>query len=152
MRGPIGGWFAWDGGTPALLVGGGTGVVPLVAMVRHARATGREDLLRVAVSARSLAELPYAEELQAAGAVVVTTREAHGIRPAARLTAPTCCRCGSPGRPRSSAARPGSPGRRRTCSSVWGSRRRRCGWSSSAPAAAEAGGGSARAARATAPV
>jgi ferredoxin-NADP reductase len=87
VRGPIGGWFAWDGETPALLVGGGTGVVPLVAMVRHARATGAADLLRVAVSARTLAELPYADELLAAGAVVVLTREAHGIRPAARLTA-----------------------------------------------------------------
>lgn len=87
VRGPIGGWFAWDGATPALLVGGGTGVVPLVAMVRHARMTGREDLLRIAVSARTLAELPYAEELVAADALVVTTREAHGIRPAARLTA-----------------------------------------------------------------
>jgi ferredoxin-NADP reductase len=56
-------------------------------MVRHARAIGRLDLLRVVVSARTLAELPYADELVAAGAVVVTTREAHGNRPAARLTA-----------------------------------------------------------------
>ncbi|QNG39281.1 oxidoreductase [Geodermatophilaceae bacterium NBWT11] len=87
VRGPIGGWFAWDGETPALLVGGGTGVVPLVAMVRHAVATDRLDLLRVAVSARTLAELPYADELVAAGAIVVLTREQHGIRPAARLTA-----------------------------------------------------------------
>jgi ferredoxin-NADP reductase len=87
VRGPIGGWFVWDGVTPALLVGGGTGVVPLVAMVRHARDLGRLDLLRLAVSARTLAELPYAEELAAAGALIVTTREAHGIRPAARLTA-----------------------------------------------------------------
>ena len=87
VRGPIGGWFAWDGAGPALLVGGGTGVVPLVAMVRHAVATDRLDLLRVAVSARTLAELPYADELLAAGAVVVLTREPHGIRPAARLTA-----------------------------------------------------------------
>ena len=87
VRGPIGGWFVWDGEEPALLVGGGSGVVPLVAMVRHAREIGRLDLLRVAVSARTLAELPYADELVAAGAVVVTTREAHGIRPAARLTA-----------------------------------------------------------------
>jgi len=87
VRGSIGGWFAWDGETPALLVGGGTGVVPLVAMVRHAVATDRLDLLRVAVSARTLAELPYADELVAAGAVVVLTREQHGIRPAARLTA-----------------------------------------------------------------
>jgi ferredoxin-NADP reductase len=86
VRGPIGGWFVWDGEEPALLVGGGSGVVPLVAMVRHARALGRLDLLRVAVSARTLAELPYADELVAAGALVVTTREAHGIRPAARLT------------------------------------------------------------------
>jgi ferredoxin-NADP reductase len=87
VRGPIGGWFVWDGATPALLVGGGTGVVPLVAMVRHARDLGRLDLLRVAVSARTFAELPYADELAAAGALIVTTREAHGIRPAARLTA-----------------------------------------------------------------
>jgi ferredoxin-NADP reductase len=87
VRGPIGGWFVWDGATPALLVGGGTGVVPLVAMVRHARDLGRLDLLRVAVSARTLAELPYADELAEVGALIVTTREAHGIRPAARLTA-----------------------------------------------------------------
>jgi ferredoxin-NADP reductase len=87
VRGPIGGWFVWDGAGPALLVGGGTGVVPLVAMIRHARDLGRLDLLRVAVSARTLAELPYADELAEAGALIVTTRETHGIRPAARLTA-----------------------------------------------------------------
>jgi ferredoxin-NADP reductase len=87
VRGPIGGWFVWEGEAPVLLVGGGSGVVPLVAMVRHARAIGRLDLVRVAVSARTLAGLPYAEELRAAGAVVVTTREAHGVRPAGRLTA-----------------------------------------------------------------
>ena len=87
VRGPIGGWFVWDGDEPALLVGGGSGVVPLVAMVRHARATGRLDRLRVVVSARTLTELPYADDLVAAGALVVTTREAYGIRPAARLTA-----------------------------------------------------------------
>ena len=37
VRGPIGGWFAWDGTTPALLIGGGSGVVPLIAMLRLAR-------------------------------------------------------------------------------------------------------------------
>jgi len=87
VRGPIGGWFVWDGETPALLVAGGYGVVPFVAMIRHARELGRLDLLRVAVSSRTLAELPYAEELREAGALVVLTREAHGIRPAARLGA-----------------------------------------------------------------
>ena len=37
LRGPIGGWFVWDGDdtTPVLLVGGGSGVVPLMAMMRH---------------------------------------------------------------------------------------------------------------------
>src|SRR5262245_8237640 len=33
VRGPIGRWFVWDGGEPALLVGGGSGVVPLMAML-----------------------------------------------------------------------------------------------------------------------
>jgi ferredoxin-NADP reductase len=87
VRGPIGGWFVWDGATPALLIAGGYGVVPFISMVRHARAIGREDLLRIAVSARTMAQLPYADELVAAGALVVLSREAHGIRPAGRLTA-----------------------------------------------------------------
>jgi ferredoxin-NADP reductase len=87
VRGPIGGWFVWDGETPALLVAGGSGVVPFIAMLRQARALGREDLLRIAVSSRTMAELPYADELAEAGALIVLTREAHGIRPAGRLTA-----------------------------------------------------------------
>jgi ferredoxin-NADP reductase len=87
VRGPIGGWFVWDGETPALLLAGGYGVVPFIAMLRHARSLGRSDLLRIAVSSRTLAELPYAEELLDAGALIVLTREGHGIRPAGRLTA-----------------------------------------------------------------
>jgi ferredoxin-NADP reductase len=87
VRGPIGGWFVWDGETPSLLVAGGYGVVPFIAMLRHAKALGRESLLRIAVSSRTMAELPYADELLEAGALIVLTREAHGIRPAGRLTA-----------------------------------------------------------------
>jgi ferredoxin-NADP reductase len=87
VRGPIGGWFVWDGAMPALLVGGGFGVVPLVAMLRTARDLGRTDLLRIAVSARTLDSLPYADELMAAGALVVLTREPYGERPAGRLAA-----------------------------------------------------------------
>jgi ferredoxin-NADP reductase len=86
VRGPIGGWFVWDGETPALLLAGGFGVVPFVAMLRHARRIGRTDLLRIAVSSRTLAGLPYAGELLEAGALIVLTREAHGIRPAGRIT------------------------------------------------------------------
>ncbi|TQN37407.1 ferredoxin-NADP reductase [Blastococcus colisei] len=97
VRGPIGGWFVWDGETPALLVAGGFGVVPFIAMIRHARDLGRLDLLRVAVSSRTLAELPYAEELVDAGALVVLTREARGIRTAGRLTAPDLVPLWEPG-------------------------------------------------------
>ena len=86
VRGPIGGWFVWEGERPALLVAGGSGVVPFVAMLRAARELGRTDLLRIAVSSRTLAGLPYADELVEAGALLVLTREAHGIRPAGRLT------------------------------------------------------------------
>jgi ferredoxin-NADP reductase len=86
VRGPIGGWFVWDGETPALLLGGGFGVVPFVSMLRTARELGRTDLLRIAVSSRTLTGLPYADELTEAGALLVLTRMPHGIRPAGRLT------------------------------------------------------------------
>jgi ferredoxin-NADP reductase len=86
VRGPIGGWFVWDGTTPALGVAGGSGVVPLVAMLRHARFIGRTDLLRLAVSARTPHDLPYADELLAAGATVAFSRFAPpGGRAAGRL-------------------------------------------------------------------
>jgi ferredoxin-NADP reductase len=97
VRGPIGGWFVWDGESPALLVAGGYGVVPFVAMLRHAEAIGKADLLRIAVSSRTLAELPYAQELMDAGALIVLTREPHGIRPAGRLTAPDLVPLWEPG-------------------------------------------------------
>jgi len=88
VRGPIGGWFVWDGRSPAVGIGGGTGVVPLVAMLRHARDLHTVDGLRLAVSARTRAELPYADELLEVGAVVALSREAASSgRAAGRLTA-----------------------------------------------------------------
>jgi ferredoxin-NADP reductase len=75
IRGPIGGWFVWNGDQPAIGLGGGSGVVPLIAMLRHARHIGKESLLRLAVSARTQADLPFADELAAAGALIVLTRE-----------------------------------------------------------------------------
>jgi ferredoxin-NADP reductase len=98
IRGPIGGWFVWDGTTPALLVGGGSGVVPFLAMIREARRLGRTDLLRVAVSSRTLIELPYAMELMDAGALIVLTREPYGDRAAARLMAHELMSLWEPGR------------------------------------------------------
>ena len=85
LRGPVGGWFVWDGERPAVGVAGGSGVVPLVSMLRHAADLGRPDLVRLVLSARTLAEAPYREEL--AGQRVLTTREAHAGRPARRLGA-----------------------------------------------------------------
>ena len=88
VQGPIGGWFVWRGASPAVGVAGGSGVVPLVAMLRHAVAVGGTELLRLAVSARTLADLPYADELTAAGASLALTRQAApGGRAAARLAA-----------------------------------------------------------------
>ncbi|MGI3783245.1 MAG: FAD-binding oxidoreductase [Janthinobacterium lividum] len=87
VRGPIGGWFVWRGTTPALAVGGGTGVVPLVAMLRHARAVGATDLLHLVAAARTWADLPYGDELREAGAVLALSRATlPGGRPAGRLT------------------------------------------------------------------
>ncbi len=76
VRGPIGGWFVWRGSEPAFLVGGGSGVVPLMAMLRLARREGRSHLLRLIVSARSPADLYYADELPGAETTVVYTRAA----------------------------------------------------------------------------
>src|SRR6478672_2925556 len=47
VRGPIGGWFVWDGTTPALLIGGGSGVVPLMAMLRLARGTSAHGIVHL---------------------------------------------------------------------------------------------------------
>ena len=83
LRGPIGGWFTWAGDVTAVCVGGGTGVVPLVAMLRHARRLGVADRLRVCAVGRTRESLPYADELIAAGAFVALTRENLGVRVAA---------------------------------------------------------------------
>jgi len=89
VRGPIGGWFVWEGTTPALLVGGGSGVVPLMAMLRLARRTGQADLVRLVVSVRSPDHLYYADELPGPETTVVyTRRKPPGMaRPVGRLTA-----------------------------------------------------------------
>jgi ferredoxin-NADP reductase len=109
VRGPIGGFFVWDGDTPALLVGGGSGVVPLMAMLRLARRTQRADLLRLVVSARGPDDLYYADEIAGPETTVVFSRVAppDATRPAGRLAttdiAPllradeTVYVCGSPG-------------------------------------------------------
>ncbi|HEU4658706.1 MAG TPA: ferredoxin reductase [Capillimicrobium sp.] len=67
VRGPIGGHFTWsaDEGGPLLLVGGGSGLVPLMAMLRHRAARRSDAEARVLISARSRAEALYVAELAA---------------------------------------------------------------------------------------
>ena len=89
VRGPIGGWFVWDGESPALLVGGGSGVVPLMAMLRLARKTGRNDLVRLVVSVRTPDDLYYANEIAGPETTLVYTRATPPgfTRPPAHLAA-----------------------------------------------------------------
>ena len=65
LRGPIGGYFAWDASLPGplQLVAGGSGVVPLRAMLRHWVAAGRPVAARLLYSARVLDDAIYREEL-----------------------------------------------------------------------------------------
>jgi ferredoxin-NADP reductase len=67
LRGPIGGWFVWDGTdtAPVLLVGGGSGVVPLRAILRHHAASGSTVAMHLVYSARTLADVIYRRELEA---------------------------------------------------------------------------------------
>ncbi len=67
LRGPIGGHFMWcveDGG-PVLLVGGGSGVVPLACMLRHRAARASAVPTALVYSARTAADLIFGEELRA---------------------------------------------------------------------------------------
>lgn len=75
VRGPIGRWFVWGGTTPSLCVAGGSGVVPFVSMMRYARRTGAQPLLRVVASAQTRDRLPYVDELEQHGAFIALTRE-----------------------------------------------------------------------------
>jgi ferredoxin-NADP reductase len=74
VRGPFASYFVWRGEAPALLVGGGSGVVPLMGMLRHRRRTMPELAMRLIYSVRSAADVIYAEEL-ADDALLTYTRE-----------------------------------------------------------------------------
>jgi ferredoxin-NADP reductase len=87
VRGPIGGWFVWRGDTPVLLIGGGSGVVPLMAMLRLARRAARSDLVKLVVSSRSPDDLYYGAELPGPETTIIYTRSAPpgSPRPPGRL-------------------------------------------------------------------
>ena len=66
VRGPIGGYFVWDAssGGPLLLVAGGSGLVPLMAMLRHRAAAGAKIPARLLYSSRTLEDVIYRQELE----------------------------------------------------------------------------------------
>src|SRR5207253_6565040 len=66
VRGPIGGYFVWDRSIdgPLLLVAGGSGIVPLMAMLRHRAVAGVKDPARLLYSARTNEQIIYGQELE----------------------------------------------------------------------------------------
>lgn len=75
VRGPLSGFFAWPGDRPALLLGAGSGVVPLMSMLRHWRKAGLSVPLRLLVSARTPSDLIYADEYGDETRVILTGTE-----------------------------------------------------------------------------
>jgi ferredoxin-NADP reductase len=82
LRGPVGGYFVWNAAADGtlLLVGGGSGVVPLMAMIRHRAAAGSNAPVRLLYSARSAEDAIYREELEG------LARRGDGFEPVFTLT------------------------------------------------------------------
>jgi ferredoxin-NADP reductase len=74
VRGPFASYFVWRGESPVLLLGGGSGVVPLMAILRHRRRTMPQLPMRLVYSVRTAADVIYADEL-GDEALVTYTRE-----------------------------------------------------------------------------
>ncbi|MDP4025725.1 FAD-binding oxidoreductase [Methylobacterium sp. NEAU 140] len=107
LRGPIGGSFSWDGpdGGPLLLAAGGSGVVPLLAMLRRRAQAYPEIPAALIYSARTRAEAIALAELEARDRAepgfslhLTTTREDRARRVDADLVAAAMARLGPPGR------------------------------------------------------
>ena len=75
VRGPIGGYFVWDGDEPepVLLIAGGSGVVPLMAMARHRAQIGSTTPMKLLYSSRTWEDVIYRDELETLGIDVVHT-------------------------------------------------------------------------------
>ncbi|MDI2125996.1 FAD-binding oxidoreductase [Yinghuangia seranimata] len=93
VRGPLGGFFAWAADRPALLIGGGSGIGPLAAMLREQRASAPDVPLDLIACVRSPEHLPFHADLtadqpySAAHVAVVYSRSAPPGGPVGRLTA-----------------------------------------------------------------
>jgi ferredoxin-NADP reductase len=82
LRGPIGGYFVWtpDRGGPLALIGAGSGIVPLMAMVRHRVRSGSQVPVVLLLSSRSWERIIYRDELER------LSRDAGGVRIVHALT------------------------------------------------------------------
>ena len=74
VRGPFASYFVWRGESPVLLLGGGSGVVPLMAMLRHRRRTMPDLPMRLLYSVRTADDVIYADELGAEATLTFTRR------------------------------------------------------------------------------
>jgi len=110
LRGPVGGWFVWNPDGPAstrpvLLVAGGSGVVPLMAMIRERAATGSHAPFKLIYSVRDPSALLYGDELarrEGAGGglevryVYTRTAPPGSTEPTGRINATTLASAGWP--------------------------------------------------------
>jgi ferredoxin-NADP reductase len=78
VRGPFASYFVWRGESPALLVGGGSGVVPLMAMLRHRRRTMPDLPMRLVYSVRNAGDVIYSGELGDDALLTFTRTAPHG--------------------------------------------------------------------------
>jgi len=94
LRGPIGGWFVWHSRQiePVQLVAGGSGIVPLIAMIRARASAGSTAPFRLLYSVRDPRAVWYRDELHALGSrrfcgchVCVHTSRSDGLAAAAWL-------------------------------------------------------------------
>ena len=81
LRGPIGGYFVWEAGEerPLLLLAGGSGIVPLMAMIRHQAAAGAAAPVRLLYSSRSIDDVIYKDELAILSAGVRRLEVSHTL-------------------------------------------------------------------------
>jgi ferredoxin-NADP reductase len=111
VRGPIGGWFVWrqEQTEPVQLVAGGSGIVPVMAMLRTHRRHQNGTDMRLLYSTRTPQTVIYRDELDGADLLYTRSAPADTVRPAHRLEpdvltyavpaaeAPTCYICGPTG-------------------------------------------------------
>ena len=108
VRGPFASYFVWRGEKPVLLVGGGSGVVPLMAILRHRRRTMPDLPMRLVYSVRNADDVIYSDELGEEALLTFTRKPPDGwsghrgrIDPAliaeAGIDASTAFVCGSNG-------------------------------------------------------